>query len=225
VTTVPQQRYGIPSGSHSIIRNLVPTDPAARSHVNRYPFDADYLRRLREGDPATVDHFVSYFRQRLAVKWWKGGVQKSTVEDIVQETAKRVIAKLRSGEGIQSPQSFGAFVFGISNNCMREYRRDIARIDQLDDTVLDLVSPELNGEQKLVREEIREAVRRTLKLMKPREAQILVAVIIEERDKDEVCAEYGITRANLRLILHRAIVRFKFLYNSEKGKLPPGCGM
>ena len=225
MTTVPQQRYGIPSGSHSIIRNLVPTDTAARSHVNRYPFDADYLRRLREGDPATVDHFVSYFRQRLAVKWWKGGYPKSTVDDIIQETIKRVLVKLRSGDEIQSPQSFGAYVFGISNNCERERHRDIARLDQLDHTILDLVSPELDGEQRLVREEIREAVRRTVKLMKPREAQILVGVIIDERDKDEVCAEYGITRANLRLILHRAIVRFKFLYNSEKGKLPPGCGM
>lgn len=225
MSTVPQQRYGIPSGSHSIIRNLVQINTSGKSHVHRYPFDADYLRRLREGDPATEDHFVNYFTPRLAIKWWKRGFPKSTVDDIVQETIKRVLVKLRSGEEIQSPQSFGGYVFSTSNNHVYERGRDIAKLDQLDDTILDLASPEPNGEQKLVREEERRAVRRTLALMKPREARILVAVVIQERDKDEVCAEYGITRANLRLVIHRAIARFKFLYNSEKGKLPPGCGM
>jgi len=193
--------------------------------VNRYPFDADYLRRLCEGDPVTEKHFVDYFTQRLAIKWWKRGYPKSTVEDISQETIKRVLIKLRSGNTVQSPESFGAYVFRISDNCVFEHIRDIAKINQLDDACLDIASRELDGEQKLVRAEKCELVRRTLKQMKRRDARILIAIYIDEIDKDNVCAEYGITRANLRLVLHRAIVRFKDIYNSEKGRSPRGSGV
>ena len=183
--------------------------------MDRYPFDAEYLRRLRDGDPATVEHFVGYFEKRLTVKWWKRGFAKSTVDDICQETFRRVLEKLQSPAGIRSPQSFGAYVFAISNNVVNERYRDTARLDQLDDICLNIISPDLNGEQRLLRDEQREVVRRTLALMKPRKAQILVAVYIAGEDKDEVCTKYGITRANLRLILHRAILRFKFLYKQE----------
>jgi RNA polymerase sigma-70 factor, ECF subfamily len=191
--------------------------------VNRYPFDADYLRRLREGDPDTEKHFFNYFTPRLSAKWGKRGYQRWLVEDIVQETLKRVLITLRSGE-IRSPQSFGAYVFGISGNVASEFRREIAKVDQIDPSCLDIISPEPDGEQKLVRAQTGEIVRRTLEQMKPRDMQILIALFIQERDKDEICAEFRITRENLRLILHRAFVRFRILYNTEKGKLPPGCG-
>jgi RNA polymerase sigma-70 factor (ECF subfamily) len=193
--------------------------------VNRYPFDAEYLRRLREGDPETVSHFDDYFRRRLSAKWGKRSYQRSTVEDIVQETIKRVLINLRAGK-IKSPQSFGAYVFGISGNVASEIVRENAKLDPFDPSCFDIRSSDLDGEQTFLRAERCELVRRTLKQMKPpRDAQILIAIFIEERDKDEVCAEFRITRANLRLVLCRALKRFKILYNNEKGKLPPGCGM
>ncbi|HKS25352.1 MAG TPA: sigma-70 family RNA polymerase sigma factor [Thermoanaerobaculia bacterium] len=193
--------------------------------MNRYPFDADYLRRLREGDPETENHFDKYFRPRLAFKWLNRGYSRSAVEDIIQETLKRVLINVRAGK-IKSPESFGAYVFGISENVASENGRIVKNLDQLDLSCLDIVSTEPDGEQKFLRAERCELVRRTLKQMKPpRDAQILIAIFIEERDKDEVCAEFRITRANLRLVLCRALKRFKILYNNEKGKLPPGCGM
>ena len=157
------------------------------------------------------------------MKWLNRGYDRSAVDDIFQETMRRVLEKLQAPEGIKSPASFGAFVFTISNNVVKERNRYTARQgDQIDDTSLDFVSPDLNGEQTIVRDEEREAVRRTLRLMKPREAQILIAIYINGQHKDEVCDEHDITRSNLRLVLHRAIVRFKFLYQSEKGKPPQG---
>ncbi len=192
--------------------------------MHRYPFDADYLRRLREGDPETEKHFDNYFRPRLGAKWGNRGHQKSLVEDITQETITRVLINLRSGK-IKSPQSFGAYVFRISDNVACEIGRDTAKLDQFDPSCFDIISSELDGEQTFLRSERRELVRRTLTRMKPRDSQILIAIYIEEREKDEVCREFGITRANLRLVLHRALVRFKILYNDEKGKLPRRRGM
>ena len=221
MTTLPDQRYGIPSGSHSIIGgNLVsinaPPGPAGRLHLDRYSFDAEYLRRLREGDPETTNHFVGYFTEKLTFLLWQRNAPKSSVDDIIQETFARVFVKLQSANGILSPASFAAFVFGVCKNHAFERYRDMARQDQLDDDSLNLPSPDLDSEQRMLAGEKGEAVRRTLRLMKPREREILVAILIDRRPKAEVCTKFNITRANLRVVLHRAIARFRFLFPKDK---------
>jgi RNA polymerase sigma-70 factor, ECF subfamily len=44
-------------------------------------------------------------------------------------------------------------------------------------------------------------------------------VLLEERNKDEVCAEFGITREYLRVLLHRAKQSFKSCYTSRLGRV------
>ncbi len=183
----------------------------------RYPFDAEYLRRLREGDPVTVEHFVTYFTEKLTIKLWKRGFSRAAMDDIVQETFKRVLEKLRSPNGIQSPESFGAFVFGVCNNYVFEQYREMARQDQLDDDAFDLPSADPGIEQMLLLGERAAKVRRTLTLMKPKEREILVAIFMEQQGKDEVCARHGVTRTYLRVVLHRAIARFRYFYTNGKG--------
>jgi RNA polymerase sigma-70 factor (ECF subfamily) len=48
---------------------------------------------------------------------------------------------------------------------------------------------------------------------------VLRAIFFEERDKDEVCRELGITRDNLRLLLYRAKQKFKDLYDDGDDSL------
>jgi RNA polymerase sigma factor (sigma-70 family) len=180
--------------------------------VDRYPFDAEYLNRLRDGDPMTVDHFVSYFTERLTIKLWRHGLSKSAMDDAIQETFARVLVKLSSPDGIVSPERFGAFVFGVCNNYLHEHHRLNLRVDQLGDDCLELPTPDPDVEQMLLLGERGAKAQRTLKLMKPKEAEILVALYIEELSKDEVCKRFGITRTYLRVVLHRAIARFRFLY-------------
>ena len=179
--------------------------------MDHFTFDAEYLRRLREGDPMTSEHFVSYFDPRLKTKLWKRGFTTSEAKDIIQETYKRVFEKLQTPNGVRSPERFGAFVVGVCRNAARERRRDIPP-DQLDPSCLEIASGELSKEQILTRDEARNVVRRTLGLMKPRDAQILIAVFVTRQPKDEICDEFGIKRENLRVIVHRAIARFKFFY-------------
>jgi RNA polymerase sigma-70 factor, ECF subfamily len=221
VSMTPDQGYGIPRGGHSIIRNLASIkaapSPAGRPHVDRYPFDAEYLRRLREGDPVTVDHFYAYFTEKLNMKLWKGGFPRAVSDDLRQETFTRVLEKLQLPDAIQSPESFGGFVFSVCRNLIFERYRENSRHDQLDDDVLELPAADPDGEQRLLCGERDAKVRRTLKLMKSKDAQILVAVIVEEQPKDDVCARFRVTRPYLRVVLHRAIARFRFIYSSEKG--------
>ena len=180
--------------------------------MDRYPFDADYLDRLRAGDQATVNHFVDYFTEKLTIKLWRRGLSKSAMEDCIQETFARVLAKLESPDGIVSPESFGAFVFGVCNNYLFEHYRETSRQDQLDDSCFDLPSPDPDVEQMLLRGERYDKAMRTLKLMKEKEAEILIALFVEEQSKDEVCERFNINRTYLRVVLHRAIARFRFLF-------------
>ncbi len=180
--------------------------------MDRYPFDAEYLSRLRDGDPMTVDHFVAYFTERLTIKLWRRGLSKSVMDDVIQETFVRVFVKLRSPNGIVSPERFGAFVFGVCNNFLHEKYRHDSKIDQLGDDCLELPTPDPDVEQMLLLGERGAKAQRTLKLMKGKEAEILVALYIEDQSKDEVCIRFGITRTYLRVVLHRAIARFRFLF-------------
>ena len=180
--------------------------------MDRYPFDAEYLSRLRDGDPDTVDHFVSYFTEKLTIKLWRCNLSQSAKDDAIQETFVRVFEKLRSPNGIVSPERFGAFVFGVSNNYLHEKRRHDSKYDQLDNECLELPHPDPDVEQMLLRGERGAKARRTLKLMKAKEAAILTALYIEGLSKDEVCTRFGITRTYLRVVLHRAIARFRFLF-------------
>jgi RNA polymerase sigma-70 factor (ECF subfamily) len=50
-----------------------------------------------------------------------------------------------------------------------------------------------------------------------RDRQLLKAVFLDERDRDEVCSEFGIDRAYLRVLLHRAKQEFKTEYVKRIG--------
>jgi RNA polymerase sigma-70 factor, ECF subfamily len=55
-------------------------------------------------------------------------------------------------------------------------------------------------------------VRQILSQLTERDRQLLQSVLLEERDKDEICAEFGISREYLRVLLHRAKQSFKSFY-------------
>ena len=60
-------------------------------------------------------------------------------------------------------------------------------------------------------------VRQILSALTERDRRLLQAVLLEERDKDEVCAELGISREYLRVLVHRAKQSFKSFYIEQLG--------
>jgi len=51
-----------------------------------------------------------------------------------------------------------------------------------------------------------------------RDRQLLQSVLLDDRDKDEVCAEFDITRDYLRVLVHRAKQSFKTFYINRLGE-------
>jgi RNA polymerase sigma-70 factor (ECF subfamily) len=58
--------------------------------------------------------------------------------------------------------------------------------------------------------------------MPERDRRLLREVFLEERDKDEVCRDFGVDRDYLRVLLHRAKQSFKSMYLKNIAARPPG---
>lgn len=185
-----------------------------------FTFDKAYVDRLRDGEPATEQHFVAYFGHLLGIMLRARYLPPEKVDDVRQETLTRVIAILRRDGGVRQPERFGAFVSSVCKNVLRENARDWHRSEGLRPDHLELPDKIVDLEKSLISEETKQKVREILGEMKPRDRELLRALFLEDRGKDEVCREFGVDRQYLRVLLHRAMQRFRSCFARDSEKLP-----
>lgn len=176
-------------------------------------FDGGYVQRLRGGDPDTERHFVCYFRDLLRIKLQSRLRSRQLVEDACQETFLRVFKALRSGEEIHYPERLGAYVNMVSNHVLQElYRSEKKHTTMPDSSVADIEDDAPVVEERLLAGERREMVRRVIDDLPDLDRRLMRALFVEEREKDELCEEFKVDRSYLRVLLHRAKLRFRTLY-------------
>ena len=186
-------------------------------------FDAPYVERLRSGDFRTQEHFVAYFGELIQLKLRARLRTPQAIEDVRQETFARVFAALRNPDGIRQPERLGAFVNSICNNVLLEHYRASSRDSSIEDEPeQDFPDPVIDVLGAVAARQMEEKVRQILAEMPDRDRRLIRAVFLEERDKDEVCREFGVDRDYLRVLLHRAKQSFKSLYLKNIEKRPPG---
>src|ERR1044071_952988 len=164
----------------------LPIEVTFQARVQLYSFDDDYVRRLREGDRWTEEHFLRYFNELLLIK----------LRSFVNSVCNNVLSEsFRSREG-----------------------REVAAGEQSD-----VADDALSAEDALVTGETKTQVLRVLDQLDSRDAKLLRSVFLEERDKDEICREYGVDRDYLRVLLHRAKEKFRsaFLRRAEVATMRP----
>ena len=184
-----------------------------------FSFDADYVRRLTEGDADTEQHFHGYFGRLLLIKLRQRLRAPQEVLDARQETLLRVLITLRQKRTLEHPERLGAFVNAVCNNVLLEMGRAARRTVALDDDETGGWSPVApdNPELSFVTAQQRARVQDVLGLLPDRDQQLLREVFLQEEDKDVVCQRFGVDREYLRVLLHRAKARFKEAY--ERGRL------
>ncbi len=185
-----------------------------------FSFDEAYLKRLRERDFPTEQHFVAYFRKLLVIKLRSRLRGSEAVEDIAQETFLRVFKAMSSERGIRQPERLGAFVNSICNNVLQEFYRSSSHGTQLDDDTPEPVDQVLDLDGLLVSNETREQVRKVLDRLSEKDRQLLRAIFLEEKEKDQVCREFGVDRDYLRVLLHRAKNNFRAFYEKSGAERP-----
>jgi len=114
-------------------------------------------------------------------------------------------------KGVEHPERFGAFVSGVCSNVMMELLRGEMRhegfpsdFEPADDRVdLDVL---------LVNQQRRRQVDRILEELPEKDRQLLRMFFLEERDKGEICERFKVRKDYLRVLLHRAKLRFRAMH-------------
>jgi RNA polymerase sigma-70 factor (ECF subfamily) len=183
-----------------------------------HSFDEDYVARLRSGDPAAQDHFVSYFTALLHIKLRSRLNSPQAVEDVRQETFARVFTLLRKEGALRRPEALGAFLNTVCNNVLLEHYRQSGRSESLDEEGRpEPPAPDQDVLGMIAAQQLKAKVREILENMLPKERSLLKAVFLEEKDRDEVCREFGVDREYLRVLLFRAKQAFKTEYLKRTG--------
>ncbi len=186
-------------------------------------FDEAYVERLREGDFRTQEHFVAYFSELIQLKLRSRLHSPQAIEDVRQETFARVFAALRSEGRIRQPERLGAFVNSLCNNVLLEYYRASQRDTSLEDEEdQDFPAKDVDIFGAVAAKQMGEKVREILEELPERDRRLLREIFIEERDKDDVCRDFGVDRDYLRVLLHRAKQSFKSQYLKSIEARPPG---
>lgn len=173
-----------------------------------YSFDDSYLERLKAGDAVVQRHFVSYFSELLRIKLRARFLPPDLVDDLRQETFARVFAALQRRDGVKNADRLGAFVNSVCNNVLLEHYRSSARSDGLEDHP-EPADKSIDMDGALVSEDNRRQVAMVLGQLPQKDRELLRAVFLEEKEKDEVCRELGVDRDYLRVLLHRAKSQFR----------------
>ena len=196
--------------------------PEARNTISallsstRYSFDADYVRRLVAEDPEAERHFTAYFGDLLTIKLRSRLRSPALVEDARQETFVRVLSALKEKRTLESPESLGAFVNSVCNNVLFEIYRSGRRVDQMDDTQPEPAEDRPDAEAMLARSEEGQRVREALAALSPKEKALLEWLFFDERDKDDICRTLSVSRDYLRVLLHRAKLRFRERFDAAE---------
>jgi len=185
-----------------------------------YIFDSQYVERLRKGEPDVEEHFASYFGDLLYLKLRTRLRSWQLVEDIRQETLLRVLMTLRRKGGVEHPERFGAFVNAVCNNVMMEHFRSESHYDQIADDHKEPADKSIDLDRALIARESKQEVERVLAELPQKDRDLLREVLLEDRDKAEVCARLHVDPDYLRVLLHRAKSRFRKAYMKRASGAP-----
>jgi RNA polymerase sigma factor (sigma-70 family) len=193
--------------------------------VEFHLFDAEYVRKLAEGDPATESHFSAYFAKFILTKMRARKVSVEMAEDVCQETLLRVLKSLRQGSGVSQPERFGAFVNAVSNNVLLELTHKQSRHALIDEDTPEPVDKGAGAESKLITEERKQLVAAVLDELLPKEREILRLVFFEEADRHKISEQFQVDPDYLRVLLHRAKSKFQVAYMRRERKFRPAVAL
>ena len=201
--------------------NLAPRDSAfhlvcsVHRGVTQPLFDENYLCALRDRDPDAENFLISHFSRPVQLKLRARLRSPDLVQDACQETFLRILRYFSSGKTLENAASLPGFVHSVCHNVALELLRAHTRQPQTPENAPDVPDSNPGPETQFAAGQRRQMVGQVLGEMNEKDRQLLRRVFLEEQDKDEVCREFQIDRNYLRVLLHRARVRFRALLTKQ----------
>jgi RNA polymerase sigma-70 factor (ECF subfamily) len=216
-----RRRHTRPIVTRTPVQSGIPAAAREGARLQFTAFDAPYLERLQRGDAGTEQHFAAYFGELIQLKLRSRLSSREAIEDVRQETFVRVLALVRTKDGIRQPERLGALVNSVCNHVLLEHYRAHRTADSSldEETECTFADERISVSGLFEVDETERVVRTILRDLPERDRRLLQAVLLEERDKDEVCAELGLSRDHLRVLVHRAKQSFKAWYLKRLGEM------
>jgi RNA polymerase sigma factor (sigma-70 family) len=155
------------------------------------------------------DEELEKLRVRLRSKVrYEVGFACPDVDDIVQESIARFVAASQEAK-VRNQEAAAAFLIGVCRNVISEYRRRSFRDSPMPEIVPE-PPPKTLPESDLL--ELRQAIAKGLEQLPERDRHILRAFYLEEKTKEQILKQTGLTDQNFRVILYRAKEKFRRIY-------------
>ena len=215
-STIPLLSGRLGASSRAVPRLRSMRRGTSVTSMEKQDFDAQYVSRLTEGDASVEHHFTAYFGEFLRIKLHRRGWTTHEIEDIRQETFLRVLQVLRQKRGLEHPERLGAFVNSVCNNIILEFYKSRARHPSFDPAEYDPIDHTIDMDGSVLAEENKKMVRVILAELPEADRKLLKMVFLEEADREEVCRIMNVDRGYLRVLLHRALLKFKDLASKDK---------
>lgn len=184
-----------------------------RNQLHDYAFDAEYLTRLRARDAGTLAHFYDFFylpvrnKIRHKCRW-------EDADDLVQDVFVAALKRIDAGEP-EDPAKLPSYIFGISRNVLLQHWRDPEKNTVDVDTVVltdGTEGADVRLDDELQARRLREVVRK----LPPKYRDAIERVCLQEQRRGDFASENGLSLANLRLRLFRALKRLREEWHSPR---------
>lgn len=180
---------------------------------------AELVRRIIAGDGIAEDELIRRYEKAVGIIIDQIVRSQSVTEDLSQDTFKTALEKVRHGD-VRDPERLSGFISGMARNLAIDYvrkarclinREDIGEAEQIPD-------PAPSQLEEILKKERRRIVRQVIDELKiQRDREVILRFYIAEEDKDQICAELGLTRSQFNNVIFRALNRFKELYVKTVG--------
>jgi RNA polymerase sigma-70 factor, ECF subfamily len=175
---------------------------------------SDLVGRIRCGDRQAETELVERYNCAI-MNIIRREIRDATVaDDLYQESLCIVLEKIREGD-VREPEKLSGFICGVAKNQVIKHFQRAARRERLTETGEIAPVPRATSDQlkELLRKEKAGIVQQILKEMtNERDIQVLFRFYLAEDDKEQICADLGLTNLQFNLVLHRARERYRELY-------------
>jgi RNA polymerase sigma-70 factor (ECF subfamily) len=180
----------------------------------------DLVRRIAAGESAAEDELVRRYSRGVFFVLNQNVLDRSIAEDLYQETFRLVIEKVRGGE-VREPERLSGFIVSLVRNLAIEYFRKNTRTQARlagEDQSRTLAAPDVSQLENLLNGERAMLVRQVLAGMpSERDRKVLHRFYIADDDKEESCAELGISSLHFNQVPCRARARYRKAFEERSG--------
>jgi RNA polymerase sigma factor (sigma-70 family) len=172
-----------------------------------FTFDAEYLVRLRDREPGTLAHFCDFFylpvrnsvRHRVTVE---------RADDLVQDIFVATLTRIDAGEP-NDPSKLPGYVFGVCRNVLLQGWRKARKHLPVDIDLSFFPDLEDRADVRLIKELDKRVVQNVMQRLAGRDRDAINRVFFLQQDRDAAAKGMNISQGNLRVILCRAMKRFR----------------